>query len=61
MDTTPIEELMRRYLVKKEIIFLFAERPEHGRTHLMLMARIPSNEVLHVQMTASGALYTISG
>lgn len=60
IDMAAFEKPTRKYLVKKEVIFHFAERPEHGRTHLMLMARVPSDEVFHVRVTADGALYTIS-
>jgi len=39
--------LVRSYLVKEEVVLLLPEHLQHCRAHLVLMARISGDEVLH--------------
>jgi len=48
-------------LVKEKVVFLLAEDFQHGRTHLVLVARVAGDEVFHVCVAAGGGLlYDVS-
>lgn len=43
-------------LVEEEIVFLLTEDFQQGGSHLVLMARVAGDEVLHICVAAGGGL-----